>query len=559
MLDVYSDDMPVSPLLRTGPVARRRPFADVPDDARQYAVRMRDGVLLASDVYLPRRGHRWPVLVARTPYDKAGEECFLPLVARWFTEHGYAVVVQDVRGKVRSAGDLQPFHHEVTDGYDTLDWVIAQSWCNGAVGMIGDSYYGFTQWAAAASGHPALRAITPRVTVPDFAEMLHPQGVLPLEVVACWGLETWVDEALYDYEGQLDWSIRPLSDIVPAALGGRRPVRLDAWATGRLEDTARLQVRGDIPALHLAGFWDFMRGGQIACWQQLSRTGSAPQYLIIDAVDHGWTQLRQPGTPYEDPWQDAITAARFLHHYLQPLLPFYDRFLKDKGAYDVAPVRWHQAHDAWYEDTQWPPSGARPSTWFLTGTDPAPGRLSGRAEPVTTTASWTHDPLHPVRSTVHPYYPLIDPAQERLDTPADDILTFVGEQLHTPLDLAGPVELTASVTSSGPSTHVIATLFDVHPDGTAHPVLDAAAAAHAPWPQPLTVNLGDTGYRLQVGHRLGLKLSSSSFPRYVLHPGTDQNPWSAIDVRSTEQTMVLGGPDSARLTCYVRSDQGKAR
>src|SRR5690606_15428146 len=91
-------------VMRTGIGVRRRPFAEVPDDATPYAVRMRDGVLLATDVYLPTGVGPWPALLSRLPYDKAGEECFMPQIARWFTARGYAVVVQDVRGKVRSDG-----------------------------------------------------------------------------------------------------------------------------------------------------------------------------------------------------------------------------------------------------------------------------------------------------------------------------------------------------------------------------------------------------------------------------------------------------------------------
>lgn len=538
-------------------VGRRRPFADVPPDARQYAVRMRDGVLLATDVYLPSSARRWPVLVSRLPYDKAGDECFMPQVARWFNERGYAVVVQDVRGKLRSGGDLAPFTYEVADGYDTIDWVVSRPWCSGAVGMVGDSYYGFTQWAAAASRHPTLRAIAPRVTVPDFSEVLDRQGVFMLEVAACWALETWVDEALYDYEGQLDWSVRPLADIVPAALGGRRPVGLDAWAAGGIDDAARLPVHGAVPALHLAGFWDFIQRGQIAGWQQAHAKARAPQYLLIDAVDHGWTDLRDPGQPYDDPQRGPAAMARFLDRYLGQLVPFYDRFLRERGDYQVAPVRWRQSRDRWYEDTEWPPRDSRPLTWSL-----VPGS-SGRSDHVLalrndrapTTAQWVHDPLGPVPSLVHPYYPLIDPPDERAVAARADVLAFASEELTEPLDLAGPVAATVLLTSSAPSAHLMATLVDVYPDGSAYRILDGAVAVAAPWSQAVTVDLGHAGYRLHPGHRLALHLASSAFPRYALHPGTSADPWSATEFQRAEQSIVLGGPAGARLTCFTFDDR----
>ena len=73
--------------------------------------------------------------------------------AAYFTARGYRMVVQDVRGKFRSEGETLLFVNEAYDGHDTLDWIIAQPWSDGRVGMFGDSYYGFTQWAAASTSH----------------------------------------------------------------------------------------------------------------------------------------------------------------------------------------------------------------------------------------------------------------------------------------------------------------------------------------------------------------------------------------------------------------------
>ncbi|MFC6714145.1 CocE/NonD family hydrolase [Branchiibius cervicis] len=136
--------------------------AEVPAQAATHAVRMRDGVHLATDVYLPPGDDGpGPAILVRLPYDKDGEYTFLPLVADYLSRRGYRVVVQDVRGKFRSEGVPLLFVNEVDDGYDTIDWLIQQPWSDGTVAMWGDSYYGYTQWAAVASGHPALKAIAP--------------------------------------------------------------------------------------------------------------------------------------------------------------------------------------------------------------------------------------------------------------------------------------------------------------------------------------------------------------------------------------------------------------
>ena len=188
-------------------------------------------------------------MLMRTPYDKAGVECFYPEIAEWLTSRGYAVVVQDTRGKVRSEGEAMPFAHEDSDAYDTIDWISQQPWCCGSVGMLGDSYDGFTQWAATASAHPALRAIVPRVTTPDFAAELSLGEIFRFAWVALWLGNAYMDEALYDLD--LDWSIRPLRDVLPSAFRGRGLPMLDRWATGAEENAAAAAPRWQVPAFHI--------------------------------------------------------------------------------------------------------------------------------------------------------------------------------------------------------------------------------------------------------------------------------------------------------------------
>lgn len=530
--------------------AVRRPFGTVPDDARPYAVRMRDGIRLATDVYLPTRGCRWPVLLSRLPYDKTGDECFMPDIARWFTERGYAVVVQDVRGKIRSDGPLAPFLSEAVDGYDTIDWITEQTWCGGPVGMFGDSYFGWTQWAAAASRHPALQAITPRVISANFCDVTANQGVFALEVCALWAFETWVDEALYDYRGRLDWTVRPLAEVVPTALGGRRSGFLDEVGGGRLHRAARLPVRGDIPALHVGGWWDIVQRGQLATWQRARKPGRAPQFLMMDAADHGWTGLREPGVPYTDPRTDTATLAGFLDDYLAPLDSFLGHFLHGGGAYGAAPVRWRLGHGTWRESDDWPPPESRPVDWYLAA-ESAHGALVNAPDRAERAVEWTHDPYDPVPSRAHAFHPLIEPADHRENAQRGDVLVFDTEPLREPMNLAGPAEVRLKLGSDGPSTHVMARVMDVSPDGTAFKILDGAARADAPWPGTLTVDLGSTGYQMHEGHRLRLELSSSEFPRYMPHPGTTADPWTAREFRRTAQRVVLGGARAARLRCFV--------
>ena len=524
--------------------ARRRPFSEPPARAQQHVVRMTDGTLLATDVYMPK-GRRGSVLLCRLPYDKAGSECFMPDIATWFNERGYVVVVQDVRGKLRSGGKATPFEHEGRDGFETLAWITRQSWSLGAVGMFGDSYMGFSQWAVAALGHPALGAITPRVTLADFRSLFYRQGVFALETAMTWALETWVDEALYDYADGLDWTARPLSDIAPRALGGIRPSGLDAWAMGRLPPSATVPARGSVPALHLGGLDDLMLRGQLDAWRR-SRRGPTSQYLILDARDHAWTLRRSEGTVYEDPQSSTGAMQRFLDDYLQPLADFFDRELRSRGKYDFAPVRWRTHQGTFHEDKLWPPEGLLETTRFLTGggnLSPSPGR-------VTKILEWSHDPCDPIPTLAHVYYPLVEPADERSTLEREDALVFATEPARRSELLIGPAELETSFSSSAPSAHVIATLYDLSPQGSVRRIADGAAMARGPWPASVTIDLGDLGYELPAGHALAICIAGSSFPRYLVHPGNGNDPWTTTDFDTPSHSIAVGGDTGSRLLYY---------
>jgi len=147
---------------------------------RNVDVPMRDGALLRAVVYRPNVPDRLPVLLQRTPYGKDFSDVGFCLMA---ASRGYAVVVQDTRGRWDSEGIHYPMRYEFDDGYDTVEWAAAQPWANGKVGMWGGSYVGWTQWAAAVMRPPSLAAICPTVTFTDVnTELFRLGGTLALGV-----------------------------------------------------------------------------------------------------------------------------------------------------------------------------------------------------------------------------------------------------------------------------------------------------------------------------------------------------------------------------------------
>ena len=139
------------------------PAASAPPVERDVAVRMRDGVVLRADVWRPPAAGPFPVLVFRTPYDRRRVADERSIVAR-AAERGYAVVVQDVRGRYGSDGEFEPYRNEGRDGYDTIEWAAAQPWSDGSIGTFGLSYPGAVQWLAAVESPPHLKAMAPAMT-----------------------------------------------------------------------------------------------------------------------------------------------------------------------------------------------------------------------------------------------------------------------------------------------------------------------------------------------------------------------------------------------------------
>src|SRR5690348_14307023 len=135
--------------------------ASPPQKFLHVRVPMRDGIHLDANVFHPAGSARYPAILIRTPYGKGAD--FNPGYQS-FIDHGYAVVVQDVRGRYNSDGIFRPLDQEGPDGYDTLDWIARQPWSNGSVGMIGGSYLGIVQWRVAVMNNPHLKAIFPVVS-----------------------------------------------------------------------------------------------------------------------------------------------------------------------------------------------------------------------------------------------------------------------------------------------------------------------------------------------------------------------------------------------------------
>lgn len=506
---------------------------------RDVGAAMRDGVRLSANVFLPRGASAgdgpWPTVLIRQPYgkDAAGS---MWARGKYWARKGYACVVQDVRGTFGSEGEWLPFVHEAADGWDTLDWVAAQPWCDGAIGMSGESYHGYTQWAVAASGHPNLRCVTPGDSSPDPYRMAFSGGAFSL-AIGLWACMMLGGETA-SAAGWDPWRL-PLVEL-DAAMGRSsaalqmmlaHPSRDEFWDAIDMAPTLG-DVR--IPVLHWGGWYDVILQGTLLGWQACApaRAGGgerADQRLIIGSTDHA----RLPaiygasGTAAEDSpggwcYDDALR--------------FFDRWLRgdEQALAGEAPVKlFVMGAERWRSAPTWPPPEAETVAYYLRGGGAAnsadgDGRLEATPPGDEPADTFVYDPAHPVDVW------LAADAWELTWAPKDrgdverraDVLVYTSDPLPADLEATGPLAVTLYAASSAPDTDFTAALVDVFRDGYAHHVQEGVIRARYRrsdrCPEPLepgsvekyVIDLQATAYLFRRGHRLRIEISSSNFSRF---------------------------------------------
>jgi putative CocE/NonD family hydrolase len=451
----------------------------VPLVERDLAVPMRDGVRLRADVWRPSATGRFPTLVYRTPYGRgsADREIVRKAVAR-----GYAVLLQDVRGRYGSEGDFVPYAFEGRDGYDTIEWASAQSWSSGEVGTYGLSYPGAVQWLAAVEAPPHLKAMVPAMTFSSPRNFFYAGGVWDLS----WIPWVWTNiapdarvrrglpgprtrrQAVESWE-RLRSVLRyrlPLTDL--PELRGVAPWYFD-WLTHRpgeeYWDWAELRgsyrrVRAAV--LNLSGWHDEAYGpeGAITNFLGILAARSAESdpraRLVLGPWLHGETESDRAG--------DRFFGAQARLGYGELVLRFLDRYVRGiaNGLEREPRVRaFVMGENVWRHSETWPLPGARPLPLYLEDG----GRLSRDAPAQAASSSaFVSDPARPITD---PYSEEPGAHDYRALATRPDVLVFQTEPLVEPLRIVGTVETEILVSTDAPDLDLWVKLYDVGPDGKA--------------------------------------------------------------------------------------------
>jgi putative CocE/NonD family hydrolase len=517
------------------------------------AVPMRDGVLLRAAVLRPRGDGRFPVLVYRTPY---GKEFALKdyTTFRHAVERGYAVVVEDVRGRYASDGEFRPYQNEGRDGYDTIEWAAHQPWSNSVVGTFGLSYPGAVQWLAAVESPPHLKAMVPAMTFSTPQNFFYSGGIWDMSWMEwIWyniapdarhksnlpGPKTHEEAvAAWDNVGPKMLNTLPLNQL--EELRGVAPYYYD-WLSHPADDSwwdwcelRNKYSRNPAAVLNLSAWYDDNYGPEGATTNFTgllkSRAGEAnPRtHLLIGPWVHGVDETgktksgeRELGPTASIDYDELVL--RWMDHYLRGI---------NNGVEKEKSIRYFVMGDnQWRDADSWPPA-AKATPYYLTAKEGERALSTEAPKAARQLNSFVSDPANPVTnpydsSGAHDYRELAK---------HNDVLIFDSAPLEQDTEVTGPIHARIYLSCDCRDTDLWVRLLDLAPDGTAlnlmSPGLDVVRASYRDLKRGRKLLTPRRVYELhldnlitsnvfQKGHRIRVQISTTFFPNFSrnLHTG----------------------------------------
>ncbi len=500
---------------------------------------MRDSTLLATDIYRPNLGEGpWPVILIRTPYgkdlnlDNEIMAIFGLLIDLW----GYACVVQDTRGRYDSEGvDSLYFHDawgEKQDGYDTVEWLAAQSWCNGKIGSVGASATGLTQYFMAGAAPPHLTCCVVAVAAGNlYEDALFYHGVYREAMVDGW-LEANRAEKFID-------------------LFIKNPFYSPFY------DQVNLATRYDsvkVPILHVGGWHDIFIEGQINVFKGLHESGGdgarGNQKIIIGPWPHDITAGKCG--QLEFPESDVL-------QYLTTLIGWFEYYLKGNGDHPLQndpAIQYYLMGDAdqkdgpgnrWISCDSWPPEYTEVPLYFNQDGELS-FEISGEG-----TDTYLYDPENPVPTLGGRNLNLKAGSYDQSSLEIrDDVLVYTSDVLEDTITVTGPVKVILYASTDVVDTDFTAKLCDVYPDGRSMLVADGIVRARHR--NSITgenfitpgevfkyeIDLWTTAIAFAPGHAIRISISSSNSPRFHINTNTGEPFKKETYTLTANQTIHFG-------------------
>ena len=518
-------------------------------------VPMRDGVQLAANVYRPKGEGSFPVVLMRSPYGKMGPDW---ADAKRYTAAGYAMVVQDCRGRGKSEGVWDPFRYDVEDGVDTQSWVMKQRWCNGKLGTAGGSYLGWTQWAPVADAGPGLKAMVPVVPFDNAYEIGYSGGAFQLALLMGWGSvvggvtltpektqEAFRFLPLRTFGNQFEKPVLFLNDWVEHST-------YDDYWKRRSMGGRYSEVK--VPILNIGGWYDIFSKVTLEMTAKVRETARDPevrrnQFVIMGPWGHG-VGGRKVG--------DLDFGAEAVQDIAGWQFKWFEHWLQDRNSgVEQWPAYYLfvMGENRWRAESEWPLKRARPVSYYLHSRGKANsvkgnGTLStskpGKEEP----DIYAYDGKDPVPTSGgnNLVGAPVGPCDQQRVEEREDVLVYSTAPLEQDTEVTGPVKLVLFAASSARDTDFTGKLVDVHPDGKAYNLCDGIIRArHRKGPEPLLLDPGKTE-RFDIdlwvtsnvfkrGHRIRLEVASSNFPRFDRNPNSGKPFGTDTELLPAKQTV----------------------
>jgi len=478
--------------------------ADAPESTR-YDVEMSDGILLATQVWLPTTGGpTFPTVFMRTPFGRFGGSGERSL----YLQNEYAVVGQDVRGFGQSEGIWYFWQDEPSDGHATIEWIAMQSWSDGKVGMFGRSALGAAQYAVAQNAPAALKCLAPAHESPDrYHHVGFPGGALFYDLVFNWA-----------YGMGLGYLI---PDLLAHRLWG-------SWWDGM--NWVQSPETIHVPMFHMGRWYDLFQLGPPHAFQVVQHQGGAGaagnQYLYMDPLDH-YNDFGDPQDPHPP------SPIPFEEFRQQLKLDWLAYWLKDEA---TGVDGWPQARiyvmgaidepgapgNTWTEMDDWPPTAETRTLYLsedgsLSESIPTPGLLVLPIDP-------EFDPVLTYGGAN--YHEVKGPRDQSTIEARSDVLTFTTDVLTEPTTVIGPVTAKIWINPDTLDLDLSVRLTDVYPDGRSMLITDGIQRARMRCadtyvclltpgvPTEIEVDVWSTAMVFDAGHRIRVAIAGTNWERF---------------------------------------------
>lgn len=528
---------------------------------------MKDGVRLSATVHRPSVKQTFPTILIRTPYGKHQHQ----YEAKYWTQHGYAVVVQDTRGKFDSEGDYLPFIHELEDGWATLDWILAQDWSNQQVGMWGSSYLAFCQLVLASARHPGLKSIMPISGWLSSDNQITHGGAHHLMLAIPWILheESQTKRPIGNLDIDEMFAYLPLIDVF-RSIGLQSRIWNEGFDLKQLDRFSADRIQ--IPALHITGWLDFVHTASLRVFSETDAHSQSLQKLIVGPWFHDqfYTTYSQAGDADFGP--DSVMGKKRL---VRLALRWFDLTLKgiqNNLAQSPKVKLFIMGANQWKSFERWPPANTRLQKWNLGSVSKAnstrgDGFLTQKenrtGRPFDT---FLFDPMRPVPThggaNMHFMPHLLGIKDQSQIEQREDVLVYTSTPLTKNIEIIGRPKVVLFAATEGFDTDFTAKLVQVRPNGYAANIEEGILRASYRQGNKrqllkpgqvvrLEIQLGPTAMQLSAGDCLRLEISSSNFPKYDRNPNTGEDPLKATQLKAVNQTIYYRANQASYLLLPV--------